>query len=110
MPDVLINSPSTDVAIKYDATPSGASAHGRGRSGMVQVDFARGVSMVTVFGVGSPASSVSLVLPNETALRELRVTHEPSGPAFLSDLALLAWVTGDGIRNKEMNVPFSDED
>ena len=38
--------------------------------------------------------------------------HATAGftPHSMSDLDMLAWVTGRSIRNKELRVPLSDED
>lgn len=56
-------------------------------------------SKIIVFGSGNASAT--------TQRTSSRTRHVPRS---ISDLDMIGWITGRGIRNKELHVAFSDED
>lgn len=90
-----------DLAAPSAVPPSMAiliTSAGTASAGSVTADVSA-TGTVNVYGAGGTAASESR-----------RPRRPQNAPDSMSDLDMLAWVTGRSIRNKELFVPFADED
>lgn len=93
--DIDLTTPSAmPPSMNIRVTPSGSTASA---AGVVAGPPAAGT--INVYGAGGTSTSAP------------RRPRRPQNiPHSMSDLEVLALVTGRSIRNKELRVPFSDED